>query len=73
MEQLGIAMFGITAVWLSQDKSERYRKWAPLFGLLSQPFWFYTAWINQQWGVFLLSVVYTVCWLRGVRTYWGGK
>jgi hypothetical protein len=75
MEQVGIAMLGVTAVWLSQDKRDKCRKYAPVFGLLSQPFWFYTSWVHDQWGIFFLSVLYTWCWLKGIKNQWleGGQ
>lgn len=65
-----IALFGVTAVWLSQDKSEHRRKYACLFGLASQPAWFYAAWEAQQWGIFALCFLYAFCWLKGFRQYW---
>ena len=70
MEQLGIAILGVTAIYLSQDSQANYRKWAPIFGLLSQPFWFYSSYQAGQWGVFGLSVIYTWCWIRGIINFW---
>jgi hypothetical protein len=37
--QLGIAIFGVLAVWLAQDENIARRRWAPVFGLIGQPFW----------------------------------
>ena len=70
MEQIGIALFGVLAIWLSQDKNVGRRKYAPLLGLLGQPFWFYSAYTHDQWGILALSVLYTISWAKGVRTYW---
>lgn len=70
MEQIGIAMFGVIAVWLSQDKNEARRKYGPVFGLCSQPFWFYSSYIAGQWGIFFLSMLYTYSWTKGIKTYW---
>ena len=70
MEQIGIALFGVVAIWLSQDKSKQRRKYGPVFGLIGQPFWFYTAYAHEQWGIFALSILYTISWAKGVRTYW---
>ncbi len=33
IEQLAIAVFGVTAVFLSQDGRASWRRWAPVFGL----------------------------------------
>jgi hypothetical protein len=76
MDQLGLTVFGLMAIWLSQDKSDNRRKWAAWFGLASQPFWFYSSWEAGQWGIFILSFLYTLCWLKGIKNYWlksGGK
>lgn len=68
--QIGIALFGVVAIWLSQAASESQRKYACLFGLCSQPFWFWSAYSAEQWGIFVLCVLYTVSWLRGLKQYW---
>lgn len=70
IEQIGIAATGVTAIWLTQSKSERARKFACLFGLAGQPFWFWSAIASEQWGVVLLCCFYTVAWARGVRNNW---
>ncbi len=67
--QLGIALFGVLAVWLAQDSRIERRRWAPIFGLAGQPFWFWAAWSSQQWGVFALCFLYSACWARGL-TMW---
>jgi hypothetical protein len=73
MEQIGIALLGVTAVWLSQDKNDKARKYAPVFGLLSQPFWFYSSYVAEQWGIFFLSVLYTWSWIKGIKNQWLGS
>lgn len=65
-----IGLCGVTAIFLSQAKLERSRRWACWFGLCAQPFWFYATFKAGQWGIFGLSFLYTFSWLRGVRTYW---
>lgn len=69
-EQWGIALFGVLAVALTQDPNPARRRYACLFGLASQPFWFYAAWKTGQWGVGLLSLLYTLAWGRGVLLLW---
>lgn len=68
--QIFIAIFGVTAVALSQSKLKARRRWACIFGLIGQPFWFYAAWQGQQWGIFVLSFIYTASWLHGLWNYW---
>jgi nicotinamide riboside transporter PnuC len=62
ISQIGITFFGVIAVILVAKKN----KWGFVFGLLSQPFWFITSYLNQQWGIFFLSIVYTLSWLFGI-------
>lgn len=73
LEQIGIAVFGVAAIRLSQDGRERVRRWACICGLCAQPFWFWTTAAHGQWGIFALSFLYTWAWLKGVRTYWWAK
>lgn len=69
-EQWGIALFGVVAIALSQDPNPQHQRYACLFGLAGQPFWFYAAWQSQQWGIGLLTVLYTLAWSRGVWAQW---
>lgn len=70
IEQIAIAFTGVTAIWLTQSKSAEARRYACLFGLAGQPFWFYSAWQAEQWGIFALCCMYTLSWARGVRNNW---
>jgi hypothetical protein len=69
LDQLGILVTGVIAVWLTQHKRESWRRWACIFGLLAQPFWFYAAWKAEQWGIFV-SVPYR---LRPSRLGWAQR
>lgn len=62
ISQIAILIFGASAIVLVAKKN----KWGFVVGLLSQPFWFITAYINDQWGVFLVSVVFTGSWCLGI-------
>ena len=70
MEQIGIALVGVAAVWMSQDKRDNWRKWASIMGLIGQPFWFYATWKASQWGMFSLCFLYTYAWGRGFWNNW---
>lgn len=70
IEQVAIALFGVTAVFLSQDLRADVRRWAPILGLLAQPFWFYATWKAGQWGIFALSFLYAFSWARGFYNQW---
>nr|WP_313470792.1 hypothetical protein [Stenotrophomonas geniculata] len=68
--QAAIAFTGFTAIWLTQSKRERVRRFACLFGLAGQPFWFASAIAAEQWGIVVLCCFYTVAWARGVWNNW---
>ena len=68
--QIFIALLGVTAIWLSQDANPARRRFACLFGLAGQPFWFWSAISAEQWGIFVLCCFYTVAWARGVKSNW---
>ena len=70
MEQVAIALTGCVAIWLSQDTRESFRRFACIFGLVGQPFWFYSAWQAEQWGIFALCFIYTYSWWRGFWNHW---
>ena len=40
-----------------------------LVGLYSQIFWLYSTMVNEQWGMFAASVVYTIVWLVGIYNW----
>jgi hypothetical protein len=68
--QAAIAFTGFTAIWLTQSKREGVRRFACLFGLLGQPFWFASAIAAEQWGIVVLCCFYTVAWARGIWNNW---
>ena len=63
--QLGIAAFGLTALWMAMGHNVTQRKWAPVVGLVGQVFWTAFAWQTQAWGLALLVVAYTAVYVRG--------
>lgn len=65
-----IAITGAMAIWLSQDRRDEWKKYACIFGLVGQPFWFYSSWATEQWGVFVLCFFYTLAWLKGFKLHW---
>ncbi len=73
MEQIAIALTGVIAIWLTQQGNERIKKYACLFGLVGQPFWFYSAYTAEQWGIFILCFFYTYSWLIGFKNNWINK
>ena len=70
LSQIGIGLFGVTAIALTQSSLASRRKYASIFGLLGQPFWFYAAITGEQWGIFFLCILYTLSWGKGFYTNW---
>ena len=70
IEQIMIAVFGLTAVFMSQTKSKKLNKLACLFGMASQPFWIYSTFTNELWGMLVLTMFYTFAWGMGIYNNW---
>lgn len=70
VDQIGIALTGTVAVFLTQSVHEHRRRYACLFGMLGQPFWFWSAIEAAQWGVTFVTFLYTAAWMKGVWVHW---
>ncbi|CAB4121247.1 hypothetical protein UFOVP154_58 [uncultured Caudovirales phage] len=70
IDQIGIALTGVTAIFLTQSKHDWLRRYACLFGMAGQPFWIYSALHAQQWGVLTLTALYTAAWAKGIYAHW---
>lgn len=68
--QIGIALCGVTAVYLSQDARLERRRWSSVFGLAAQPFWLIETLSAHQYGILALCVLYTYSWARGFYVNW---
>ena len=73
IDQIGIAVTGVVAIWLTQQSNEEWKRYACLFGLAGQPFWFYTAYQAEQWGIFVMSFFYAYSWIIGFKNNWINK
>lgn len=73
MTQLFIAIFGLTSIYMAMGQNAKLRKWAPVLGLIGQPFWFMATVPTQQWGMVALCVAYTLVYINGIRVQWGRK
>lgn len=70
LNQLGLAVFGLSAAWMSMGRSPRQRRWAPVVGLVGQPFWLAFAIHARAYGLLAVSIVFTLVYLRGVLVQW---
>ena len=70
ISQISIFSFGVLSIILVARKN----KWGFVLGLVSQPFWYITSYVNHQWGVFFLNIAYTLSWSYGVyKWFWEDK
>jgi hypothetical protein len=68
--QVGVAFTGVTAIFLTQCGNPKLARYACLFGLAGEPFWFWSAGEAHQWGVVALAFLYTFAWGKGAWLYW---
>jgi hypothetical protein len=68
-DQIWILLTGVPAIWLSQG-SDAQRRYACLFGMAGQPAWIVASLLAAQWGIFVLTLLYTIGWGRGIWRYW---
>ena len=63
--QFGITVFGLSSMFLIAHKN----KWGFVVGLISQPFYLYSSWTHQQWGIFFNGLIYTANWIYGIYNW----
>ena len=71
IDQLFLGVTGVTAIMLTQQNyREDWKRYACLFGMAGQPFWFYATYQAEQWGIFALCFFYAYSWGLGIRNHW---
>lgn len=73
IDQIAIFALGITAITCTNMRSPKIRRWAPIAGLISEPFWLYTAIKHTQWGIAAMAFIYMAMWGYGVYIHWFSK
>lgn len=69
--QIVIAITGLTALGLTQfPVPKHWIKFAPIIGLIGQPFWLTSTYQANQQGIFILCCCYTVMWFIGLYRQW---
>lgn len=69
--QLALAVLTLTAFLLSTSRHERFRRIAPLIGLPAQIPWIASVDWSAQWGIGLVTLVYTARYLHLAWRSWG--
>lgn len=69
--QIIIGVTGVIAIYLTAYKSDSKNALIGcLFGLAGQPFWLLTSIKNEQYGIAILSLLYTAIWIAtGAKSY----
>lgn len=69
MIQLIILIGGALTIYLISRTSLYAKIIGFAVGFLIEPFWLYDAWVDGNWGIFILCIVYTVCYAQGFRSH----
>lgn len=54
-----------TSIWLLGRK-ESWSRLGFIVGLAGQPFWLYSSFVSEQWGIFALSLFFVYLWSVGI-------
>ena len=71
MTQFLLAALTLAAFILSTSRHERYRRIAPLIGLPAQIPWIASVNWTEQWGIGLVTLVYTARYVHLAWRSWG--
>jgi len=69
ISQALLLLSGGSAIWFLSRK-EDWKRWGFIIGILGQPFWLYSSYMNELWGIFLLTIFYTYSFAQGIYFYW---
>jgi hypothetical protein len=58
-----IVIFGILTILFAMSGKQGLRQYAPLVALLGQPFWIASISPLEQWGMMIVTVLYTVVYV----------
>lgn len=60
-----IILTGFGSIWFLQ-RTETWSRWGFVIGLIGQPFWLYSTLKNGQWDMFLVTIGFGYCQVRGI-------
>lgn len=69
-DQWLIAITGCTSSWMIHDERRDWRLAASLIACIGQIGWFVAAYKAGQWGIFVVDFIYTLGWIRGIKSNW---
>lgn len=68
--QAGLAVCGIASLFMAMGHNQVRRKWAPVVGLVGQPFWLVFALSTNAWGLLVTIAAFTSVYLFGAYEHW---
>lgn len=66
-DQIIILIFSPIAIRLLASKEKKMRLIGCIFGLITQPFYHYSTFVNEQWGMFIVSIWFTYSYIAGIK------
>ena len=70
IDQIFILILSPISIRLLAGKTKRLRTYGCIIGLLSQPFYHWSTFVNDQWGMFIVSIWYTYAFCVGIKNNW---
>lgn len=67
--QIWMLVFSSLAIFFVAKDNE-WARWGFIFGVIGQPAWLIMAIYTHQWGMFILTIFYTLNWCKGVYNHW---
>lgn len=65
--QITIGITSVIALWFVSQRSPEIKLWGAIIGLLGEPFWFYSTWMTEQWGIFFVTFMFTLVYMDTAR------
>lgn len=69
ISQIMLFISGASSIWFL-SRTEEWKRWGFIIGILGQPFWLYSAIHNKQIGIVVLTLFYTYSFAQGIYFYW---
>lgn len=68
IDQMALALIGYLSIYLAVvNKNQKLALYAPVVGMLGQPFWIYATLSKELYGMTLVCVGYTFIYALGIR------
>lgn len=70
LAQLGMSIFGLCSMAMAFSGRARLLKWAPIVGLVGQPFWALFGWLTSAWALGILVPAFCAVYAFGIWMQW---